>query len=180
MRRGASYAILALALAIALAGCSKGKKKDAALAAGGVRAEVEVPVGEAASIGTYTIQISMPHGKKQTLEARRDGSINGRWVADLTGDNVPEIIVWTTSAGSGSHGSAQVFERRGDQYVPRPLADLDPELLETYQGHDMFEVTDGVLHRRFPEYASTDPNASPSGSVVRLRYSFTEDRWIRE
>jgi hypothetical protein len=167
-----------IAVAVFAAGCSRGEKNTGA--PGGVRAEVQVPIGQGPTSGSYTIAVDMPGGRKQHITGQRDGSINGRWVADVTGDGVPEIIVWMTSAGRDARGTAHLYEKRGDQFVLRTLADLPSEAREGYKGHDIFEVVNGTLRRRFPQFASSDPEATPSGRSVRLRYSFTEDRWVEE
>jgi hypothetical protein len=167
-------------LLLACLACSKSEKKETGRATAAVSADIQVPVGEAASTGSYTVVVRAPGAPEQRIAAQRDGTINGRWVADVTGDGSPEILVWMTSAGSGSYGTVHVYEKRGTEFASRPIAALDATQRSGYMGHDVYEVANGALYRRFPEYASTDPQASPSGSTVRLRYSFATDRWVED
>jgi hypothetical protein len=161
----------------ALAGCAAKHPADDPQA---IEAQVELPLGEDASVGTYRLVVRDAQGAVQEITGERDGRLSDHWVADLTGDGVPEIVVWMTSAGSGSYGSLHVYQRIKGAFALRPLAAAPPDLLRGYLGHDTYEVASGELRRRFPLYDVGDPNARPSGATAALRYSFADERWTKD
>jgi len=149
------------------------------LESGGIRAHVLVPEGEGESIGTYLVHIALPGGTQEIREERY-GVITGAWLADLDGDGEVDLIVAMASAGSGSYPTIHFFQQTGQTFQLRPLKDLSEAQRAGYRGHDTIEVKDGILFRSFPRYQQGDPNASPSGSSLTLRYSFTDDAWMQE
>ncbi len=146
----------------------------------GFRAEVTVPAGEAASIGTFLAAVTYPDGTTQLVEGERDGSVVAVWLCDLGGDGVLELVIVTASAGSGSYGAVAVYRQEGERFAPVEVAGLDAGQQTGYMGHDTFGVSDGRLVRSFPGYLEGDANVSPSGDTTRLAYSFDEGRWIEE
>ena len=69
---------------------------------------------EVTTIGRGSIQqlIVQPSGLKEandkfTMEL--DGSVTNAEIADLNGDSFPELLIYTTSAGSGSYGNVIAF-----------------------------------------------------------------------
>ena len=83
-----------------------------------------------------------------------------------------------TSPGSGSYPLINVYRQEKGNFVRAPLGDLTEAQRTGYMGHDLIEVKDGKLLRTFPKYLPNDPNSSPSGGTVALRYSFTDDAWF--
>jgi hypothetical protein len=144
---------------------------------GGVTADVAVPVGESRSVGTYRVLVTTSDGRSQSFAAERDGMIGDVWLSDLDGDDGLELLVWMSSAGSGSYGSVHVYRADGGVYVPRHIAPLSEEQREGYMGHDLFQVRGGRLVRSFPTYAPGDPNAAPSGDTLSFAYSFADETW---
>jgi|GEM_PF-3261199 hypothetical protein len=143
----------------------------------GIRAHVLVPEGEAQSVGTYLVHIALPGGVRQIRE-NRDGTITGAWLEDLDGDGDADLIVVMTSVGSGSYPTLHFFRQERGEFVLHPLNDLSEEQRSGYMGHDIVEVKEGKLLRTFPKYLPSDPNSTPSGGTVALRYSFTDDGWL--
>jgi len=182
--------LVTAALTLALAGCADRAERDpeerpagetSAVSAGGeATARVTVPEGEARSIGTFVAAVTLPDGSTRIVEGDRDGSVAGTWLCDLTGDGELELVVVTTSAGSGSYGAVSVFRQSVDDFVPVPVADLNPSQSEGYMGHDEFAIRGGRLLRSFPRYLEGDPNADPTGGTVRLAYSVASEEWIEE
>lgn len=144
----------------------------------GVRAEVSVPHGEACSVGTYQVAVWFEDGTVRRFSRERDGQLAGLWLVDLTDDGVLDLLISTTSAGSGSYGAVALFQWLGNEFVERKLAALDSTQRKGYAGHDFFEVVGGELYRSFPLYSEDDPNCCAVGELARFRYSFEDDRWV--
>ena len=186
MRRTFGVATAAVLAVAVLAGCSGETEETPTLTpeqvaeAMGFRAEVTVPAGEAASIGTFLAAVTFPDGTTQLVEGERDGSVVAVWLCDLGGDGVLELVIVTASAGSGSYGAVAVYRQDGERFAPVEVAGLDAGQRTGYMGHDTFGVKDGRLIRSFPGYLEGDTNVSPSGGTVRLVYSFDEGRWLEE
>ncbi|MBN2565792.1 MAG: hypothetical protein JXB46_08780 [Candidatus Eisenbacteria bacterium] len=172
---------LALLSVVVLSGCGgSGDSAYVAVAeARGTRAEVTVPAGEARSIGTYRLSVRTAGRADKELTVSRDGTVYGLWVDDLYGADVPEVVVATSSAGSGSYGLVDVYEITRDGLVRSRPNELDEEQLAGYAGHDRFEVAGGRLLRSFPVYREGDANASPGGESVTFWYDFPEAAWKR-
>ena len=181
---------LGAVLAFSLAGCADQAEREpeerpagetSAVSPGGdATARVTVPEGEPRSIGTFVAAVTLPDGSTTIVEGHRDGSVAGTWLCDLTGDGELELVLVTTSAGSGSYGAVSVFRQSAGDFAPVPLGDLTPSQSEGYMGHDRFAIREGRLLRSFPRYLEGDPNAYPSGGTVRLAYSFASEAWIEE
>ncbi len=176
--------VAALLLVAAMAACSGPRDGGSDCASSldasraGVHAEVSVPRGEACSIGTYEVLITFEDGKSQKWSRERDGTLASIWLADLSADGALDLVITTTSAGSGSYGYIDLFQQAGSEFVPRALASLADDQRGGYAGHDFFEVIDGQLYRSFPVLEEEDPNCCAVGPVARFRYSFEEDRWV--
>ena len=144
----------------------------------GFRARVWIPLHEARSIGTYRAEVEWPDGTKTLTEAERDGMITGVWLCDLVSDGASELVVATSSAGSGGYGSADVHQLRDGELRLIALRPLGDEQRPGYMGHDAFSVEDGRLYRSFPQYDEDDVNAAPSGGIRQLLYSFPDSAWV--
>ncbi|KPK80420.1 MAG: hypothetical protein AMS25_08995 [Gemmatimonas sp. SM23_52] len=144
----------------------------------GVRAEVSVPRGEACSVGTYQVAVWFEDGTVRRFSRERDGQLAGLWLVDLAHDGVLDLLISTTSAGSGSYGAVALFQWIGNEFAERKLAPLDSTQRTGYAGHDFFEVVEGELYRSFPLYTDDDPNCCSVGELARFRYSLEHDRWV--
>ncbi len=145
---------------------------------GGVTARLWVPAGESGSEGTWQAEIAFPDSAAQQIRGERDGTIANVWLRDLGGDGTLDLIVTTTSAGSGSYGSAAVYAVAAAGIAKRELAPFDAAGAPGYRGHDAFSILNGELRRSYPIYKDGDANASPSGGLARYRYDFSENRWV--
>jgi hypothetical protein len=145
----------------------------------GTRARVWVPVDEPRSIGTYRAEVAWADGGSSSTQARRDGMICGVSLADLDGDNVPELVVMASSAGTGTYGAVDVYRRRDAALVCLHVKPLADDQRSGYQGHDLFSVDGGRLYRSYPVYLEGDSNASPSGGSATFWYSLPDSAWVR-
>ena len=150
------------------------------LEAHGVLAEVYVLKVEPASIGSYRVKFSFEDGTVQKFERLRNGTIADVWLVDLGRDGMMELLVWTTSAGTGSYGKIDIFRQRGEEFEILEVAELDVEQSSGYMGHDRFEVMGGELFRSFRAYGASDVQARPRGGVRRFRYALTQNCWVEE
>lgn len=103
------------------------------------------------------------------------------FLADLNKDNFDELIIITTSAGSGSNSDLDVFTTAKDAGLTKitvPQIQEEDSVkggnFEGYMGHDSFSVTNGILSREYPIYLATDTNDNPTGGKRKLNYSLTE------
>jgi hypothetical protein len=99
------------------------------------------------------------------------GSLTGREVEDLNSDGRPELILFVTSAGSGSYGSVLAWSAsKAHTLLPIAMPDLSGKLAQGYMGHDQFAVVETTLMRRFPIYRPGDTNAKPTGGTRQIGY----------
>lgn len=108
-------------------------------------------------------------------------------ITDLDANGFEEFLIITRSIGSGSYASLYGFASNHDKsistiYVPE-VHESDLEvggLFEGFRGHNQFLLENGILYNSFPIYKNEDPNASPSGSRVRIVYELIagEASWI--
>ena len=99
------------------------------------------------------------------------GSLTGSEVEDLNSDGRPELLLYVTSAGSGSYGSVLAWSAsKGHTLLPITMPDLSDKLTQGYMGHDQFAVVETTLMRRFPIYRPGDTNAKPTGGTRQISY----------
>jgi hypothetical protein len=147
---------------------------------GEVTARLWVPDGEGASAGTWQAEISFPDSSTLQVQGERDGTIANVWLRDLGRDGVPDLIVATTSAGSGSYGSVAVYSLTEAGIVKRKMAPFDEAGARGHRGQDTFSILNGELRRSHPVYGANDVNARPTGGLARYRYDFAQNRWVPE
>ena len=99
------------------------------------------------------------------------GSLTGSEVEDLNSDGRPELLLYVTSAGSGSYGSVLAWSAsKGHTLLPITMPELSGKLAQGYMGHDQFAVVETTLMRRFPIYRPGDTNAKPTGGTRQISY----------
>jgi hypothetical protein len=143
------------------------------------------------NLGAYAIGLSISgegslqqfvltvHSPKDTF--RVEGEVEpiiGWETADLDADSLPEIILFTQSAGSGSYGSAIGFTltvNKGLQQIILPELSEDSTIQAGYGGHDQFKLDGKRLIRRFPIYTDYSSNSQPSDTSRIVFYSFVPD-----
>jgi hypothetical protein len=99
------------------------------------------------------------------------GSLTGSEVEDLNSDGRPDLLLFVTSAGSGSYGSVMAWSTsKGHTLLPITMPELSGKLAQGYMGHDQFAVVETTLMRRFPIYRPGDTNAKPTGGNRQISY----------
>ena len=142
--------------------------------------QITIPGDEAASVGTYELIITPRDGAAQTLVGERDGVLADVWIYDLGWDTTVEVIIWITSAGSGSYGTLHVYAECDGVYARRELVFPAIDERQGYMGHDTFRVRFGKLYWEYPIYLEGDPNAAPIGGTAKFVYSFDDDCWVED
>ncbi len=107
----------------------------------------------------------------------RNGVIQNCWMADIYGDENAEILIFSTSVGSGSYGQLQVYKFDGTHLRHAELPDPMPDLMVGYMGHDWYELMDGILYRKFPLYLEDDANCCPRGGDKAIKFDRLSSTW---
>jgi hypothetical protein len=125
------------------------------------------------SLNEMILEITAPGTGRETIRREVDGTVVDVGAGDLDGNGLPEIYIFTCSAGSGSYGEVIAYSASSEG-PPRAIAitplNSDPASYEGYMGHDAFTLHGNTLLRTFPIYKKNDPNAAPSGGTRQIRY----------
>ena len=136
--------------------------------------------------GSLRQLVIQPKGFEETnksVELEIDGEVTDAQVADLNADGFPELLIFTQSAGSGSHGNVISFSANGAKSMSRtyfPPASEDAKLNKGYMGHDTFLINESKLIQEFPIYKEGDPNSNPTGGVRRIQYKLVNGEASRK
>ncbi len=154
---------------------------DRTLTEQGVTFHVSSPNAE--SINMLRIQPSGLKADNTLIERQIEGTVTGAEVADLNVDGSPELYVYVTSAGSGSHGSLVAYASNKGKSLTEiylPPIEEDKAAAQGYMGHDEFAVVENTLVRRFPVYKDGDTNAKPTGGTRQIQYKLKagEAGWL--
>jgi len=136
--------------------------------------------------GDFSVRITSPNTPEKnmvTLEPKGlqrssdqiavpvDSAVTRAFLADMDGDNSPELFVVLTNPGSGSYGEVLAYSTNGKKSLtPIMIEAPSPKDLDGYMGHDDYEVMENTFVRRFPVYKKGDTNASPSGGFRQFQY----------
>lgn len=106
-----------------------------------------------------------------------DGNVTNAEIEDLNCDGSPEVLVYITSAGSGSYGSVVGYSVNNRNSMSQiffpPVAD-NPEISEGYMGHDEFTIMETTFAQRFPVYREGDTNNNPTGGIRQVQYKLVD------
>ncbi len=134
---------------------------------------------EPASVGSYTLALYRGNSDFQDfitgLVRPRDGGISQVWITQLDKGKEPEIIVWTTCAGTGAYGKIDIFRFTGDKLVQ--LESPKEINLKGDMGHDVFKMKNGKLFRFVPICKASDCNATPTGGTADMVLDFKNMKW---
>lgn len=107
----------------------------------------------------------------EPIKVETESAVSRAFLADLDGDNAPELFVVLMNAGSGSYGEVLAWSSNGKKSLTPIVIEKPAEKdLTGYMGHDAFEVVEGTLIRRFPVYKEGDTNAKPTGGWRQIQY----------
>ena len=116
----------------------------------------------------------MPKGLatvNDVLEFQSESPLSGVLFEDMNGDNIEEIVLVFTAAGSGSYGTVRAFSTNGAKSLTEiVIADPAPTDLAGYMGHDEFQIMENTFVRRFPVYKPGNSNAQPTGGMRQIQY----------
>jgi hypothetical protein len=122
---------------------------------------------------TLTIQPKGFSEDNSIITKTIDGSINNVEVDDVNADGSPELLIYVTSAGSGSYGTAIGFSGNNNKSLSEiaiPSIIDNPKANKGYMGHDEFALVEGTLVQRFPIYKDGDTNSKPTGGTRQIQY----------
>jgi len=129
--------------------------------------------------GSYSILVYDADGESFVagVVRERGGEVSKAWVHPLTDGKGLDIRIWTTGSGSGMYGQLDWLRLVGKAFQEIALPDPAPALLQGHNGHDSFDIVDGVIHWEFPIYKPSDPNADPTGGYRTLILSPADKKW---
>ncbi|MFZ4775104.1 MAG: hypothetical protein ACOYM3_07065 [Terrimicrobiaceae bacterium] len=162
-------ALITALLAVALALPCAGKPFDQTLVGDGF----SVRISSLNTPGENAITIE-PKGLKKSNEpitVRSESQVVRAFLADMDGDNSPEVFLVLTNSGSGSYGEVLAYSTNGKKSLtPIIIEKPAKKNLAGYMGHDEFEVMENTFVRRFPVYKPGDANAAPTGGCRQFQY----------
>lgn len=135
------------------------------------------------SINQLTIQ---PYGLKKDnkpIKIAVEGTIVNAEIEDLNSDGYPEVLIYTTSAGSGSYGNVigySVNNGKSISQISFPNIADNPQASKGYMGHDEFAIVETSLVQRFQIYNPGDSNGHPTGKIRQIQYKLKDGEASRK
>jgi hypothetical protein len=129
------------------------------------------------SISELTIQPKGLEVDNQKITLELVGQVTNAEIEDLNSDGFPEILIYTVSAGSGSHGSVigySVNKGKSLSQIYFPELSNNKEASIGYMGHDEFAIIETSLARKFPVYMTDDSNSKPTGGTRQIEYKLKD------
>lgn len=143
----------------------------------------EVKTTGRGSIQQLSIQ---PYGlKKDNREITMEviGVVTNAEIEDMNSDGFPELLIYTTSAGSGSYGDVIGFSVNNGKSISRitfPGISENPKASKGYRGHDEFALLENTLVQRFRTYNTEDTNSNPTGVIRQIHYKLVDGEASRK
>ncbi len=127
-----------------------------------------------------TVTVSV-HGLNKPVKLRKKldyATVDRAEIADLNGDGMPELYLFTLSMGNGGYQTLRAFATTRDGRVV-PIVYREPaesaKVMRGYRGFDEYFIVGNNLIRRFPIYRKEDPDCCPSGGHRLLYYNLVSD-----
>lgn len=136
--------------------------------------------------GSFQQLIIQPTGlteNNERITIEIEGQVNNAEISDLNADGYPELLVYTTSAGSGSYGNVIGFSPNNGKSLSRiyfPKVADNPKTNSGYMGHDEFAIVGNTLVQRFPIYKKEDSNSNPTGRLRQIKYKLIDGEGSRK
>jgi len=128
----------------------------------------------------------LPYGltrDNSKVVAEIEGSVTKAEIGDLNADGFPEVLIFTTSAGSGSYGNVIGFSVNNGKSVSQiafPNISNNPKANKGFMGHDEFEIVENTLVQRFRIYNPQDLNNKPTGGYRQIQYKLKKGEAMRK
>ena len=122
---------------------------------------------------TLTIQPSGFESDNTKVIKTIEGTVSNIEVDDINTDGSPELMIYITSAASGSYGTAIGFSGNNNKSMSEitiPRIVDNPKTNKGNMGHDEFALVEGTLVQRFPIYKEGDTNSKPTGGTRQIQY----------
>lgn len=135
------------------------------------------------SIQQLTIQPSGLKIDNEKITVEVLGNVTNAEIEDLNSDGFPEILIYTTSAGSGSYGDVIGYSvNNGKSISPIyfPPVDENKKINKGYMGHDEFTIVKKLLVQRFKVYNEDDVNSNPTGNMREIHYKLKNGEATKE
>jgi len=129
------------------------------------------------SINQLKIQPSGLSIDNSMVKHEIDGRVIGVEIEDLDSDGSPELLIYVTSAGSGSYGSVigySVNNMKSMSQISFPNITDHEKAGKGYMGHDVFAIVETTFVQRFPIYKKGDTNSNPTGGTRQVQYKLTK------
>lgn len=128
-----------------------------------------------------TVTVSV-RGPKMAAKVRKKldyATVDRAEVADLNGDGMPELYLFTLSMGNGGYQTLLGFAVTKDRRLV-PIRYKEPadntKVMRGYRGFDEYFIVGNELIRRFPIYRGDDePQCCPTGGHRLLYYKLVPD-----
>lgn len=112
-----------------------------------------------------------------------EGRVTNAEVGDLNCDGFPELLIYTSSAGSGSYGNVIGFSVNNGKSMSQiyfPNITDNPKANKGFMGHDEFAIVETTLVQRFKTYNNNDQNAKPTGVMRQIQYKLKDGEASRK
>ena len=119
--------------------------------------------------------------KKITEEI--EGIVTNAEIEDLNSDGFPEILIYITSAGSGSYGNVIGYSVNNGKSLSEiyfPPVSGNSKANKGYMGHDKFNIVEKNLTQTFKTYNVADKNSNPTGNIRQIQYKLTDGESSRK
>jgi hypothetical protein len=112
-----------------------------------------------------------------------EGTVVGAEIGDMNADGSPELLIYTSSAGSGSYGDVIGFSVNKGKSMSRiyfPNIHDNPKANKGFMGHDSFAIVENTLVQRFRIYKDGDANDHPTGGYRQIQYKLKDGEASRK
>ena len=135
--------------------------------------QFDIKTNESGAIRELTLKVSRNNQSLITIRQKTDGWVVNAEVADLDNNNAPEVYIYACSYGTGAFGKVYAFQFYPANFEPIVLETLSAAQSQGYMGHDIFDIENKIMVRRFPIYKAGDSNVRPTGGTRTIQYKLT-------